>query len=128
MMILSVPLFKRAAEPLMERHKMKHPLLSHRLLNYPLLKRLCLALALVLVASPGFAQVPAMGIPLNNDKQKTQDEIDRDKATEDAYKKTMKAIPNAKASNDPWGSIRSEDKKPAAAQPKTKKTGTTAAN
>ena len=94
------------------------------------MNRFGLAILLVLTTSPAFAQGMGMGIPIGQEREKSADEIERAKATEDAYKKRMKEIPNAKVSNDPWGSIRTEDKKPqAASQPKAaKKTGGTAAN
>jgi hypothetical protein len=93
-----------------------------------MMTRSALALLLVLAASPALAQFTP-SVPLGQEREKTPEEIEKAKATEDAYKKTMKAIPNAKASDDPWSSVRSEEKKPqATSQAKKKKTGPTAAN
>lgn len=86
-------------------------------------------------ASPALAQgALGAGIPMNQENPKTQDEIDRQKATEEAYKKTMKTIPNAKPV-DPWGSVRDDKPKSQGTQAHTgnktdskaaKKTGTAA--
>jgi hypothetical protein len=93
------------------------------------MKRWCLAATLVLAVSPALAQNMGTAIPLGGvERTKTPDEIEREKAADDAYKKSLKTIPNAKASNDPWGTVRS-DKPQATSQPKpAKKTGSTAAN
>jgi hypothetical protein len=64
---------------------------------------------------------------------KTPDEIERDRANEKAYKDSLKTIPDAKVSNDPWGGVRSNDAPktvaPAKAAAKAKtKTGANAPN
>ena len=64
---------------------------------------------------------------------KTQEQKDAEEARDKAYKETLKKIPDSKASNDPWGGMRSDPpKQPAAPKasaatgaPK-KKSGTTA--
>jgi|GEM_PF-486653 len=56
---------------------------------------------------------------------KTQEEIEKAKEVEKAYKETLKKIPDASTTNDPWGSVRTE------AQPKAKaktKTGAAASH
>ena len=58
---------------------------------------------------------------------KTPEEKEAEAARDKAYKESLKKIPDAKASTDPWGSVRSVDapKTSAPAKPRTK-TGSTA--
>jgi hypothetical protein len=62
---------------------------------------------------------------------KTPDQIEKEQAAEKAYKESLKKIPDAKTSYDPWGSARSGDapktaaKAPAAKRPPAK-TGSSA--
>lgn len=39
---------------------------------------------------------------------KTEEEIEKAKAVERAYKDTLRKIPDAAASNDPWGNVRND--------------------
>jgi hypothetical protein len=56
---------------------------------------------------------------------KSLDEIEADKAKEKAYKESLRKIPEAKVSNDPWGNVRSDAPKAApAAKTSTAKTKT----
>jgi hypothetical protein len=71
-------------------------------------------------------QMPNINL-LADQPAKTQEEKDADEAREKAYKETLKKIPDAKVSSDPWGGVRSTDtaKTPAAkttasAKPKSK--------
>jgi hypothetical protein len=56
---------------------------------------------------------------------KTPEEKEADEAREKAYKETLKKIPDAKTSSDPWGGVRTSDapkpavKTTAAKKPKT---------
>lgn len=70
------------------------------------------------LAGPAYAQqLPNINLladtPSKSDDEKAAD-VERDKA----YKETLKKIPDAKASNDPWGGMRSDPPK-TAATPKT---------
>jgi hypothetical protein len=63
---------------------------------------------------------------------KTPDELEAEQQRNQAYKESLKKIPDAKASNDPWGGVRTSDapktvqsKTAASAKPKTK-TGSSA--
>ena len=74
-------------------------------------------------------QLPNINL-LGDQPSKSQEEKDADAAKEKAYKETLKKIPDAKVSSDPWGGVRSTDapKTPAAkttasAKPKSKTTG-----
>jgi hypothetical protein len=71
-------------------------------------------------------QTPSINL-LADGPSKTPDEIEADQAREKAYKDTLKKIPDAKVSNDPWGGVRnsdasknSADKSPAAKTPTSK--------
>ena len=67
---------------------------------------------------------------------KTPEEIEQEKERDKAYKESLKKIPDAKAPNDPWGGVRSNDAPKtgpakAAAKAKTKtetKTGSNTSN
>ncbi len=63
------------------------------------------ALAFVVAAGPALAQTPAINM-LDQGKPKTQDEIARGQAIDEAYKSTMKKVPDQKTSNDPWADVR----------------------
>src|SRR5271154_1060310 len=78
------------------------------------------------LAAPARAQMPNINL-LADGPSKTQDEKDAEQARDKAYKETLKKIPDAKVSSDPWGGVRSTDapKTPAAkttasAKPKSK--------
>jgi len=73
---------------------------------------ICLAAAgVIVIFSSGIvsAQDLKPGISLHPDSQRRldPDEQAKRKAIDDAYKSTIKKIPDQKKSNDPWGSIRS---------------------
>ena len=53
---------------------------------------------------------------------KTPEEKEQDAVKEKAYKESLKKIPDAKTSSDPWGTVRNNDapKAAAPAKPKTK--------
>jgi len=74
-------------------------------------------------------QLPNINL-LADQPSKTQEEKDAEEARDKAYKETLKKIPDAKVSSDPWGGVRSTDtaKTPAAkttasAKPKSKTGG-----
>lgn len=84
------------------------------------------AAALALLAGPAYAQMPSVNI-LPEVVSKTPEEKEAEAARDKAYKESLRKIPDAKGSSDPWGTVRSGDTpKPAvAAKPRTK-TGSTA--
>jgi len=49
---------------------------------------------------------------------KTPDELEAEQRRNQAYKDSLKKIPDAKGSNDPWGGVRTSDA-PKTVQPKT---------
>ena len=90
-----------------------------------MVRNLILAGALfALAAGPAAAQVALS--PFNApQKRLTPEEIEKKKAADAAYKAAMDKIPEKKAANDPWGSVRSDAPKAAptkstAAKAKTK--------
>ena len=93
------------------------------------MKILSVAAALVLLTVPAFAQVPhvnlAPGLPSKTPEEKEQDAI-----KDQAYRESLKKIPDAKTSSDPWAAVRNNEapKATAPAKPKTKTGSSTAGN
>lgn len=93
------------------------------------MRALRLAAAMILLASPAFAQIPKLNL-MQDKPSKTQEELDAEKAQDKAYRDSLKKIPDQKAPSDPWGSVRSDAPAPAksASSTKPKKSGTAASN
>jgi hypothetical protein len=88
------------------------------------------AVLLAMLAGPAYAQeMPHINM-MQDAPSKTDDEKAADAERDQRYKETLKKIPDAKASTDPWGSMRSDPPKTAApkasAAAKKTKTGPTA--
>ena len=95
-----------------------------------------MAALLTLAAAPARAQMSGGGSEgphvnlLSDVPSKTPEEREAEAERDRKYKDSLRKIPDAKASNDPWGSVRSDapktatTKAPAAAKAKTK-TGST---
>lgn len=85
------------------------------------------ATMILMLAAPAYAQskeeVPT---PEQMMGGKTPDVIEREKAADRAYKESLKKIPDAKASTDPWGNTRTVEPVKTGAKVGTK-TGTKAA-
>jgi hypothetical protein len=84
--------------------------------------------AVALLAGPAAAQMSTPNINLMPEmNSKSPEEKEADAIKEKAYRESLKKIPDAKTSNDPWGTVRSTEAPKAAspAKPKTK-TGSTA--
>jgi hypothetical protein len=79
------------------------------------------AAVMVLLTAPAYAQVPNVNL-MPELQSKSPEEKEQDAIKERAYKESLKKIPDAKASSDPWGTVRSADapKATAPAKPKTK--------
>jgi hypothetical protein len=81
--------------------------------------------AVALAAGPAAAQMQTPNINLLSDlPSKTPEEREQDALKDKAYRESLKKIPDAKASNDPWGAVRSTEAPKTPAKPKTK-TGST---
>jgi hypothetical protein len=98
-----------------------------------LMRILAAAAVIALLIVPAYAQVPNVNL-IPELQSKTPEEKEAEAARDKAYKESLKKIPDAKVSSDPWGNVRSEAPKgadkaaaktPAPAKPKTK-TGSTA--
>src|SRR5690349_11500028 len=75
------------------------------------------AAVLVLLAGPAYAQMATPNINLLADQpSKTPDQIEQEQARDKAYKESLKKIPDAKTSSDPWGNVRSDAPKSAPAK------------
>ncbi|MEH2561133.1 hypothetical protein [Bradyrhizobium sp. AZCC 2289] len=84
------------------------------------------AAVVVLLTAPAYAQIATPNINLIPElTSKTPEEKEQDAIKEKAYKESLKKIPDAKVSSDPWGSVRTDTPKAAPAKPKTK-TGSSA--
>ena len=68
------------------------------------------AVLLAVLAGPAYAQMPNLNL-LQEGPGKTPEEKAADAEREKAYKETLKKIPDAKASNDPWGGMRADTPK-----------------
>ena len=87
-----------------------------------------LGAAVALLAGPAAAQMQTPNINLMPEVQsKSPEEKEADAIKDKAYRESLKKIPDAKTSSDPWGTVRSTEAPKAAspAKPKTK-TGSTA--
>jgi hypothetical protein len=88
-----------------------------------------IAAVFVLLTAPAFAQMQTPSINLLTDgPSKTPEEKEQEAAQQKAYKESLKKIPDAKGSTDPWGNVRSvETPAPKPSSPaKRTKTGSTA--
>jgi hypothetical protein len=86
-----------------------------------------IAAVFAVLAGPAYAQMQTPNINLIPElASKTPEEKEREAEQLKAYKESLKKIPDAKVSSDPWGNVRSADapKTSATAKPKTK-TGST---
>ena len=90
---------------------------------------LSVAAVLVLLAAPAFAQMPQMNM-VPELPSKTPEEKEQDALKDKAYRESLKKIPDAKTSSDPWGTVRNNEapKAAAPAKPKTKTGSSTAGN
>ena len=84
------------------------------------------AAVLVLLAAPAYAQAPNVNL-IPEVQSKTPEEKEAEAVRDKAYKESLRKIPDAKVSSDPWGSVRGAEtpKASAPAKPRTK-TGSTA--
>jgi len=81
-----------------------------------------LALVSMVLTGPVFAQGVNLVMP---ERGLTNEEIERNKAIDEAYRNAKKKIPDQKPSSDPWGNVRasgSPSQPAAAAKPAPQKT------
>jgi len=80
-------------------------------------------------AAPARAQSEAPHVNLLPDQpSKTPEQIEADQAKDKAYKESLRKIPDAKVSNDPWGGVRSDAPKAAPAAKTATKTSSAKAS
>jgi hypothetical protein len=69
-----------------------------------------LLVAVAWPTAPARAQSSTPSINLLADQpSKSPEEVEKEEAQQKAYKESLKKIPDAKASTDPWGTVRSVD-------------------
>jgi hypothetical protein len=82
------------------------------------------AAVMALLIGPAYAQSEAPHVNLLPEiASKTPEEKEADAARDKAYNESLRKIPDAKTSTDPWGNVRSDAPKAAAkmpAKPRTK--------
>ena len=87
------------------------------------MRMLSAAAVMVLLTTPAYAQTPNINL-IPELQSKSPEEKEQDAIREKKYKDSLQKIPDAKASSDPWGSVRSVETPKAAAPAKPKsKTG-----
>jgi hypothetical protein len=65
------------------------------------------------VATPAVAQdAPHLNL-LSDAPSKTPDQVEAEREKDKAYRESLRKIPDAKTSNDPWGGVRSDAPKAA---------------
>lgn len=81
---------------------------------------------IALLTVPAYAQIPNVNL-IPELASKTPEEKEADAIKDKAYRESLRKIPDAKTSSDPWGTVRAVDapKTSTPAKPKTK-TGSTA--
>jgi hypothetical protein len=83
--------------------------------------------ASMLLVRPAHAQMPNINL-IPELQSKTPEEKEADDARDKAYKESLRKIPDAKTSSDPWGAVRSDPPKSvtnSTAAPGAKTTATT---
>ncbi|ANW01321.1 hypothetical protein [Bradyrhizobium icense] len=86
------------------------------------MRMLSAAAVVVLLTVPAHAQTPNINL-MPEFQSKSPEEKEQDAIREKAYKDSLRKIPDAKASSDPWGTVRSTEAPKAAAPAKKSKTG-----
>jgi hypothetical protein len=87
------------------------------------MKVLRAAAVIALLTGPAYAQMPNINL-IPEIATKSPEEKEADAVRDKAYRDSLKKIPDAKVSSDPWGTVRADTPK-TPAKPRTK-TGSTA--
>jgi hypothetical protein len=75
------------------------------------MKILCAIAVVGLLTGPVYAQMPQMNLLQDNTPPKTAEEKAAEEQRDKEYRDSLKKIPDAKASSDPWGAVRSDPPK-----------------
>ena len=88
-----------------------------------------IAVLVALLTAPAYAQTPSINL-MPEFQTKSPEEREQEAAQQKAYKESLKKIPDAKTSSDPWGTVRNNEapKAAAPAKPKTRTGSSTAGN
>ena len=84
-----------------------------------------IAAVFALLTGPAYAQMPNINL-IPETASKTPEQQEQEATQQKAYKESLKKIPDAKVSSDPWGNVRSAETPKPAAPAKRSKTGITA--
>ncbi|QHO75805.1 hypothetical protein ACH79_27535 [Bradyrhizobium sp. CCBAU 051011] len=87
------------------------------------MRMLSAAVVVVLLTTPAYAQTPNINL-MPEFQSKSPEEKEQDAIKDRAYKDSLRKIPDAKVSSDPWGTVRSTDAPKAAAPAKQSKSKT----
>jgi hypothetical protein len=86
-----------------------------------LMKVFRIAAAIAMLAGPAYAQgLPPINL-IQDGAAKTPEQKAAEEARDKAYRESLKKIPDAKPSSDPWGAVRSDATKTSAARTTTSK-------
>jgi hypothetical protein len=88
------------------------------------MRMLSAAAVVVLLTAPAYAQTPNVNL-IPELMSKTPEEKEADAIKDKAYKDSLRKIPDAKGSSDPWGTVRSTEAPKAAPAKQKAKTGST---
>ena len=83
------------------------------------MRMLSAAAVMVLLMVPAYAQTPNINL-IPELSSKTPEEKEAEAVKEKAYRDSLRKIPDAKASSDPWGTVRSNDAPKASSAPPAK--------
>jgi hypothetical protein len=72
------------------------------------MKAFPVALMLAVLAGPAWAQAPALNL-MQDKRPLTSEELEKQKAIDEAYRASIKKIPDQKPSADPWGNVRANE-------------------
>jgi hypothetical protein len=83
------------------------------------------AVIVALLTGPAYAQTPNINL-IPEIQSRSPEEKEADAVKEKAYRESLRKIPDAKASSDPWGAVRTEAPNAAAPAKARTKTGSKA--
>jgi hypothetical protein len=76
------------------------------LVRKALLRLVCAAAATAVLTGAASAQLPMPSVNLEQEKHRTPEQIEHDKAIDQAYQSATKKIPDQQAGTDPWATVR----------------------
>ena len=73
-----------------------------------------------MLTASAYAQTPHINLLADDKPSKSTEEKEQDAIKDKAYRDSLRKIPDAKTSSDPWGTVRSSDAPKTAGKPKAK--------